>query len=275
MFQHRFAFCASTGRTATMFVAAALDHLPGVIGLHEGHSSSDPPMPRLPLINVHNRRAWHDPAYAQQTVDEKRDVATLENAASNASLLVDVAFYNAPLLAPLARLYPNAKLFALFRRCEGFVRSATIITGEDRQPAGWPDPGKPLTHREQFISLGRLKPEPLSAEGEQWDEWSAIQRNIWLWHRVNAHLLETARSEPRCHVLRYESLVETPAKFWTELLEHLELRNESNVAQCVQRSLHKINQRPSYQIGPVNTWSGAERALYERLARPLESRLYE
>lgn len=258
-----------------MFVAAALDALPGVVGLHEGHSSDDPPLPRLPLINLQNRRAWRDPTYALQTVDEKRDAATLEKAAGEARLLVDVAFYNAPLLMPLARRYPDATFVALFRGCEGFVRSATIVTGEDRQPAGWPDRAKPLTDREQFISLGRLKPERSSAEHEQWDEWSAIQRNIWLWHRVNAHLLEIARCEPRCHVLRYDRLVETPGQFWRQLLECLEICNEANLAQCVDRSRHRINQRPSYQIGPVDTWSKEERALYERLALPLESSMHD
>ena len=274
MCHHRFAFCASTGRTATMFLAETLNTLPGVIGLHEGHSRSDPPVPRLPLINLHNRRAWHDPAYADRTVGDMRGAATLAKASGDAKLLVDVAFYNAPLLLPLGRRYPDAALFVLFRRCEWFVRSATIVAGEDRQPAGWPERTKRLTDRERFISLGRLKPEAGSDDAERWPEWSAIQRNIWLWHSVNAHLLRFSESHASCHVLLYEDLVEDPRKFWTHFLRGLDLHSESNLARCVERSRKKINQRPSYQVGPADTWREAEFALYERLARPLESRIY-
>lgn len=275
MSHYRFAFGASTGRTATMFLAATLDTLPGVVGLHEGHSPGHPPAPRLPLINVHNRKAWHDPTYADRTVADMRDAVTLAKASGDAKLLVDVAFYNAPLLVPLAQRYPEAAFIVLIRRCEGFVRSATIVTGEDRQPAGWPDRAKPLTDRERFISLGRLKPEAGSDDAKWWPEWSAIQRNIWLWHRVNAHLLRFSESHANGHVLHYEDLVEHPRKFWSQFLRHLDIYSEENFARCVERSTKKVNQRPSYQIGPADTWCEAERALYERLARPLESRVYD
>jgi hypothetical protein len=275
MRHYRFAFCASTGRTATMFLATTLDTLPNVVGLHEGHAPGDPPTPRLPLINLQNRKAWHDPAYAERTVAELRDFAALAKAAGDAEVLADVAFYNAPLLVPLARQHSDSTLFVLFRRCEGFVRSATIVSGEDRQPAGWPDRSKPLTDRERFISLGRLKPRRGSDDAEQWPGWSAIQRNIWLWHSVNTHLLRVAESHANCHMRLYEDLVEDPKKFWTDFLRELDLFCESNLARCVERSARKMNQRPSYQISPTDTWSQVELALYERLARPLERKLYD
>ncbi len=275
MRHYRFAFCASTGRTATMFLATTLDTLPNVVGLHEGHSPGDPPTPRLPLINLQNRKAWHDPAYAERTVAELRDFAALAKAAGDAEVLADVAFYNAPLLVPLARHHSESTLFVLFRLCDGFVRSATIVSGEDRQPAGWPDRSKPLTDRERFISLGRLKPRRGSDDAEQWPGWSAIQRNIWLWHSVNTHLLRVAESHANCHMLLYEDLVEDPKKFWTDFLRELDLFCESNLAQCVERSARKMNQRPSYQVSPTDTWGQVELALYERLARPLERKLYD
>ena len=136
-------------------------------------------------------------------------------AVGRASLFVDAAFYNAPLLTAIAERYPDAALFAIFRRCEGFVRSATIVTGEDRQPAGWPDRSKPLTDREKFISLGRLKPGPGDPDNAEWDAWSAIERNIWLWTVVNAHLHRFAGANPNCHPLFFEDLAARPEAFWT------------------------------------------------------------
>lgn len=274
MARQRFAFVASTGRTATMFLASTLDMLPGVLGLHEGHLPRDPPAPRLPLINLQNRKAWHDRRYAQEVVRERRDRKTLASAIGDAELLVDVAFYNAPLLRPLARQHPDAILFVIFRRCEGFVRSATIVNGEDRQPAGWPAPEKPLTDRETFVSLGRLKPRPGTDDGKQWPTWSAIRRNIWLWHSINSRLLDVAETCANCHRLLYEDLVDDPEKFWADCLSGLALFTESNLARCVERSAEKLNQRASYQIGRADAWHESDRAMYERLARPLEERIY-
>lgn len=275
MGHHRFAFCASTGRTATMFLASTLNALPGVLGLHEGHVPGDPPTPRLPLINLENRKCWHEPAYAEQVVALKRDAASLASAAGDAELLVDVAFYNAPLLIALSRQYPDATLLVVFRRCEGFVRSATIVNGEDRQPAGWPDRAKALTDREKFIALGRLQPAPGSDEAAVWPAWSAIQRNIWLWHHVNSHLLRVTAAHANCHALYYEELAAEPKAFWTACLRDLSLLSTTNLATCVARSAQKLNQRPSYEIGPIDTWNEAEHAQYDRLARPLERELYE
>ena len=269
------AFCASTGRTATTFLAATLNSLPGVVGLHEGHLPGETPAPLLPLINVHNRSAWQEPGFAEQTVRDLRNAATLAKAAGAAGLVVDVAFYNAPLMAALAQRHPAAKLFVIFRRCEGFVQSATLLSGEDRQPAGWPDPSKPLTDRETFISMGRLKPARGSEDDEAWPGWSGIERNIWLWTRVNAHLLDFLKRSPNCQGLFYEHLVEDPEGFWTGFLRGLGLLTEDNLAQCLERSAAKLNSRPTYHVGPVGTWSEAERALYEQRARPLEERIYD
>ena len=136
----RLVWVASTGRTATMFLATCLDRLDGVVALHESHAPGDPPQPRLPLINVHNRKAWHDPEYATRLVAERRGAAILSAGAGRADLLIDVAFYNAPLLTAIAERYQDALLFAIFRRCEGFVRSATILRGRRpaaRRLAGW------------------------------------------------------------------------------------------------------------------------------------------
>jgi hypothetical protein len=76
-------------------------------------------------------------------------------------------------------------------------------------------------------------------------------------------------------MLLYEDLVEDPKKFWTGFLRELGLCCESNLARCVERSATKMNQRPSYQVSPTDTWSEVEIALYERLARPLERKLYD
>ena len=202
-----------------------------------------------------------------------RDMPTLARIAGEAKLLVDVAFYNAPVLVPLARQHRDATLFVIFRRCEGFVRSATIVSGEDLQPAGWPDRAKSLTDREQFIALGRLKPKARSTDAVLWSDWSAIERNIWLWHRVNSHLLRVVETHANCHALHYEELAGDLEKFWADCLHGLDIVSESNLERCVALSTRKINQRPSYQVGSIDTWGDAEVALFDRVAQPLEKKI--
>lgn len=270
----RWAWVASTGRTATMFLATCLNRLDDVVGLHEGHLPGEPPQPRLPLINVHNRRAWHEPGYPDRLVAEKRSPEILAAAAGQAGLAVDAAFYNAPLLPAIARRYPEAALMVIFRRCEGFVRSATIVRGEDRYPAGWPDRSKRLTDREQFISLGRLKPAPDHLDRPAWDDWSAVQRNIWLWTTVNTHLLRFARANPDCQRLFFEDLVARPETFWAVALHGLGILSPATLAACVRFSRSKVNQRPSYQIGGADCWTAVEQAFFRERARLLEATLY-
>ena len=270
----RLAWVASTGRTATMFLATCLNRLEGAVGLHEGHLPGHSPEPQLPLINIQNRKAWHDTATAARLVAERRGVETLKAVAGHAGLLVDVAFYNAPLLTAIAERYPDALLFAMFRRCEGFVRSATIVDGEDRYPAGWPDRSKVLTDRERFIALGRLKPAPGHRDHASWDDWSAIQRNIWLWTTVNGHLHRFSRANPNCHRLLFEDLVARPEEFWTGFLRELERLSPSTLTACVAFSKSKINRRQSYQIGRAESWNATEQDFYEERARPLEREIY-
>ena len=270
----RLVFCASTGRTATMFLATCLNRLEGVVGLHEGHLTGDRPVPRLPLINVHNRRAWRDPEYAARLVTETRDAAVLDSAAGGARLLADVAYYNAPLLAAIAESHPDALLFVIFRRCESFVRSATITSGEDRQPAGWPGRSKSLTDREKFISLGRLRPDPEHRDHASWSGWSAVQRNTWLWTTVNRHLLQFANANPNCHRLFFEDLAERPTAFWTDFLRKLGILSPSTLSACLECSRSKINRRQCYQIGPLASWNAEEQILYTERAHPLEQEIY-
>jgi hypothetical protein len=110
-----FAFCASTGRTATMFVAKTLNTLPWVFATHEGHVVGDMPSPVLPLINFHNRKAWRDKDYAARTIAAMRSDEVLAKAAGNASVFVDIAFNNAPFMDALASQHPDATFLAIFR----------------------------------------------------------------------------------------------------------------------------------------------------------------
>lgn len=268
-------FCASTGRTATMRLAKTLNSLPSVIGLHEGHIPGVQPTPILPMINLENRKAWFDSEYAIELVSELRNATLMKRAAASAKCIIDVGYYNAPLLKAISHVHPHAAMLVIFRRCENFVRSATITTGEDLQPAGWPDKSKSLTQRELFISLGRLSPEKECSDAKLWPEWSAIQRNIWLWYRVNSCLLRVFENYPNCHAIPFEYLEDRPDMFWTVTLKAFGLLNAENHEECMRLTQEKINSRKGYQIEKLEKWSFDEQMQYRNLAAPLERDIYE
>lgn len=276
-------FVGSTGRTATSLVAKLLARLDGVTGLHEGHYLQDKKSPVLPPINMEQRKCWYDKEFRQSLVKKKRSAETIESlrAVTGSSAIVDVAYYNSPIIRELYDLHGDARCVLIFRRCESFVRSATTITGEDDMPVGWPAVGKELTHREKFIELGRLKPQKGSADAEAWEQWSAIERNIWLWRVTNQFLwdfvqeVNQGENDERVSFLHFELLAENPEGFWRGLLSGLNLLTEQNLAACVAGSKRKENAKSGgYQIGSSDTWSSAERdALNEALK--LESFIYE
>jgi len=86
------AFCASTGRTATLFMAATLNSLKNTRALHKGHKVADVPIAKLPLINLQNRRAWVNSDFALETVRQMRDLQVLSEAAEDAETLIDIAY---------------------------------------------------------------------------------------------------------------------------------------------------------------------------------------
>jgi hypothetical protein len=272
-------FIASTGRTATSLIAKLLARLNGVTALHEGHYLQDKKSPIIPPINMEQRRCWHDTGFSSSLVKSKRSPEVIQAVMSETgnAHFVDVAYYNASIIRELYELHANARILIIFRRCEPFVRSATTISGEDKMPVGWPARGKDLTPREKFIELGRLKPKKGSEEAKVWDDWSAIEKNIWLWCVTNQYMWDFFRevNDRRVHFLHYELLEENPEEFWRSLLGSMNLLSEENLAICIAESKQRENAKMGgYQIGESAGWTRMEReALCKALV--LEGQIYE
>lgn len=255
---------ASTGRTATTFLARALDSFEGIAAVHEGHRDGDKDSePVLPLLNIENRAAYQDRGKAAGIVAEKRGkelVATV-CASESAQTLIDVGYYNSVLADALLDHHEGLRLVGVIRELEGFVRSATAMVGEDPLPVGWPDPDKTLVTRERFIGMGRLKPTRGTKDADAWDGWSAIMRNIWLWRETNALLLDARKRHPdRVLLLPFERLKDDPEGFLEAILDHFE-QPKQGISKALEIAKGYENRKKSgYQIGPLSEWSEAERA---------------
>ena len=257
----RFNIVASTGRTATTFMAAALNHLDGVVATHEGYRGSDKNSePLLPLVNLENAAAYSSPKTARHSVATLRGVEVLSTVMdlTPADHLIDVAYYNAMLGEEILALHPQARMIGIIRDCEGFVRSATTIEGEDPLPVGWPDPNKSLSEREKFISMGRIRPGKASSDRSLWSGWGAIQRNIWLWRETNLRLCAAKDAyEDRVALVRFATFQCNPPAFWEFGAKFFDLPLAAIQPPTPAKKM--ANKKPAgYQIGSSRTWSAEE-----------------
>ena len=263
---------ASTGRTATTFLARALDSLSGVAACHEGYRGSDKDSePLLPLVNLENRQAYLSAEAAERVVAAKRSPAIIAEkmAQAGCETLVDVAYYNPTIADALMKAHPEMRLVAIIRELEPFVRSSTAMSGEDLLPVGWPDPGKQLSPRERFIEMGRIRPAKGTPEDAAWNDWSAIKRNIWLWRETNDLLLK-ARSAfgARVLVLPFEELKAGPEAYLARIARHFGIDAAGIPAALAGAENHKNRKSTGYQIGPIAEWTDDEKT-YAREAQEM------
>ncbi len=256
-----FDFVASTGRTATTYIATSLDTIDGIAACHEGYRGSDKDSdPVLPQINLENAQAYNSDAAASQVVNEKRSASEIKAALAltGQQRLIDVAYYNSMIGMELLQQLPDCRMIGIIRDCESFVRSCTTMTAEDPLPVGWPDPEKELTAREKFIGMGRIRPRRGSEEKAEWQGWSAIRRNIWLWQETNLRLCEAKSVFPdRVSLVRFDTFQNNPEKFWKHLASSFQLPSTPSVAGSA--TTKAVNKKPfGYQVGPAEDWSPDE-----------------
>ena len=258
-----FHIIASTGRTATTFLASAMDRIDGVAATHEGYRGSvKESEPLLPLINLENAAAYASEALARKSVATLRSTEIITTALKNtgAATLVDVAYYNSMVGPEILSQHSEARMIGIIRDCESFIRSATTVEGEDPLPVGWPAPDKPLTDREKFIGMGRIRPGRKSRDKASWATWGAVRRNIWLWKETNLRLCAAKQHfGERVALLRFESFQTEPEAFWSFCTSFLGLPEDGTNQLNVPRKM--INKKPSgYQIGASDSWSSEDKA---------------
>ena len=259
---------ASTGRTATSFIAEALNRVGGIAALHEGHLGNDAGPDVLPMVNLDNFQCFKSAERAAAVVGEKRNTEILAMARRSLGvhLLVDVAYYNAVLLDEILRQVPSACGAIVIRDCESFVRSATWFTGTDPMPVGWPDPAKELDARERFIGLGRLRPVA-GPDLEVWSTWGAIERNIWLWRVTNSLLCDTwERWRDRVVFVDFTALVTDPKRVLCGVLDTIGFPLGPEQSAQFEGALVEARTRQNerlggYQVGPAETWSDEQQGL--------------
>jgi hypothetical protein len=269
-------FGASTGRTATMHLANCLNAEPGCTCVHEGkfrHRETSGEQ-ILPFLTLENRLAYETPGKAADIIEEKRAVIdTLD--IEGLSHFGDVAYNNSPFLVPLSVRFPNAKFILIVRDGRTFVRSATVLEGEDETPVGWPPDDKETTRLEDYISLGRLQPRRDSPLRAEWADWGAFEKNVWLWAETNTLILDAMQEiEPgRCLLVRFENFVSDPLREYTNIREFLGFEGDLPGETKEVLLSPTVNASGIYAIPAYEQWSMQQKAHFARIAGPVMEQL--
>lgn len=269
-------FGASTGRTATMHLANCLNAEKTCTCVHEGkfrHRETSGEQ-ILPFLTLENRLAYENPGKAQEIINAKRAVIdTLD--LQGVSHFGDIAYNNSPFLVPLSVRFPHARFIIIIRDGRTFVRSATVLEGEDETPVGWPPDDKQTTKLEDYISLGRLQPRRGSPLQGEWAGWGAFEKNVWLWAETNTLIFDALNeiNEERWMLVRFEQFVSDPLREYSMIRDFLGFENElSDETKAVLLS-PVVNASRAYSIPVYKDWSVEQKAHFKQYAGAVMERL--
>lgn len=252
-----------------MAIANALNAENGVVCTHEGKFRHGDASGRqlLPFLTLENRVAYETPGEAKELFIRTR--SGLEDRATESGYvhLGDIAYNYAPFIGSMTNLYPAAKLIVLFRNGIDFVRSATLLNGEDTTPIGWPPVGKPLSAVERFVGLGRLCPRQNDPLAERWTSLDHIARNAWLWAETNRLILDgiAGRTKESTLVIRFEEFFEDPVAHYRKLVEFLGIEGGLSEA-AMQTFKTPINRRPVKVVDSYDDWTEPQRRDFLEIA---------
>jgi len=269
-------FGASTGRTATMHLANCLNAEEHCTCVHEGkfrHREASGEQ-LLPFLTLENRLAYEHPEKAQDIIDAKRAILdTLD--LQGITHFGDIAYNNSPFLVPLATRFPQARFVVIIRDGRTFVRSATVLEGEDETPVGWPPNDKETTRLEDYISLGRLQPRKNSGLQSEWAGWDAFEKNVWLWAETNSLIFDALENIPeeRWLLVRFEDFVADPLGEYTRIRNFLGF--PGGLAEATKAVLLSpvVNASRTYSIPAYDGWSAEQKAHFNRYAGVVMERL--
>jgi hypothetical protein len=262
-------FGASTGRTATMHLANCLNAEVDCTCVHEGkfrHRETSGEQ-ILPFLTLENRIAYETPEKAQEIINSKRAIID-EIDMRGVSHFGDIAYNYSPFLLPLSIRFPKARFLILVRDGRSFVRSATILEGEDETPVGWPPEEKDMSRLERYIALGRLQPRRGSELEEKWSAWSFFEKNVWLWAETNTILLDSLKviEADRWLLVKFEDFVSDALGVYSRIREFLDFKTA--LSEEVKSSLLSpvVNARKTYGLATYDEWSESQKAHFHQYA---------
>ena len=188
--------------------------------------------------------------------------------------LGDLAYNNSPFVGVIPQIFPEARLFVIFRDGRDFVRSAYTSEVPDPAPVGWLDAGRSQTRTERYVEVGRLRPKDSEQPDAEWQRMTPLERNAWLWATTNRLILDGLDAWPAAQVkrIRFEEFFAAPLEGYQELRAFLGI--EAPLAPGFEELFaRRINARRAPVLGKPADWSAEQREAFDRHAWPLMEEL--
>jgi hypothetical protein len=244
--ESRCVFVLSTGRTGTMQLAALLNLSKDIEAMHE-------PSPVL-------LKAGYD-AYFERCDNNKwgflihgaRD-ELIAFANHNKKIYVETNNRLTYLSSAIALCYPCSKFIHLHRHPLEVIRS-----GMNRK---WYSGGQ--------LDNFRLRPREGDEFEDKWDSLSAIEKNAWLWARINVDSQKFINSLPenRGFELRADHIFEANIEKISDLYSFIEaaMPQEPKIKKTLKK---KINAQKKMKFPKYNNWTEKEKTAVKKIVFPV------
>ena len=240
-------FFLSTGRCGTMYFTTLLNQFSEVKAFHE-------PLPTLATQaqfawKMQNQNDFHESLRAIFIAARENQMhKTFEYGFRYAETNNFLTFF-APILQ---EMFPNAKFAHIVRHPGEFVRSAIrrkYYTGEH--------------HYDSF----RITPLENDVAFSEWDDFSAIQKNAWLWNATNQFAEKFCKSVENSRFFRFNFNLRSE-KTIRELFEFLELGNE----QVKINLRKKLNAQKTGDFPKFSEWNSVQKNELRKICGNLSDR---
>ena len=270
-------FGASVGRSGTMYLANLLNSEKGVLCVHEGkiRTGEVSGQQYLPFLTLENRIGYEYPERKVEIIEQKRPIEVIKPLVREYSHFGDVAYNNSPFIGELANQFPESKFLISIRDGREFVRSATVLKGEDTTPVGWAENSKPLTPLERYIALGRLQPRQNSPVINKWENWNAFQKNCWLWSETNKLIFDgiSLLEEDRYQIVRLEDLKNSPLETYSNIRDFLGIKCDLTRAGEGLLRTKSVNKKNNYDIPEYREWTDEMKSFFHDQAGQMMEKL--
>ena len=265
-------FITGTGRCGSVTLANILSLASNCVSLHEGTIQGGrelkiSPVPSLIKLNL---QAYLNPDYAEHIIYHLRkpQIEEIFRKCEGINHFCETAYYFAPFLRALCKIFPESKLVVVVRNGKHFVRSAYSAEIPDRMPIGYVD-DREFTKHEMAVAAGRLRPKANTISSNHWDFYSPFQKNCWLWADTNRIILEGAAEWPnnRKKLFRFEDLFEGPETI-RPFLNFLEIDSIENM-EIKEILSRKMNAREKKAVPPPDEWKPDLIEQFDTIAGPM------
>ena len=270
-------FGASAGRSGTMLLANLLNSEDEVACVHEGkfRFGEESGKQVLPFLTLENRHGYEYPETKAEIIANKRPVDVVQGLHTAHGYLGDIAYNNSIFVEELAIQFPEAKFLISIRDGRDFVRSATVLEGEDPTPVGWGPSDKVLSPMERYISLGRLQPREGDPAKSDWLNWDCFEQNSWLWNETNKLIFEALEKVPsdRYHVIPLEDFKTDGFETYSRIREFLGVPGE--ISKTIEELLlsPRINVKSHKDLPHHSKWTDDMNDVFWKQCSPMMEKL--